>query len=58
MKKTVEYLPPENLAVVVDENNKRVILPESLRLSAFNVAHNRLHLGIDKTIEAIAKDYY
>ena len=58
MKKTVEYLQPENLAVVIDENNKRVILPESLRLTAFNVAHDRLHLGIDKTIESIAKDYY
>ena len=58
MKKTVEYLQPENLAVVVDENNKRVILPESLRLTAFNAALDRLHLVIDKTIEAIAKDYY
>ena len=58
MKKTVEYLQPENLAVVVDENNKRIILPESLCLTAFNAAHDRLHLGIDKTIEAIAKDYY
>ena len=58
MKKAVDYLQPENLAVVIDENNKRVILPESLRLTAFNVAHDRLHLGIDKTIEATAKDYY
>ena len=58
MKKTVEYLQPDNLAVVVDENNKRIILPESMRLTAFNVAHDRLHLGIDKTIESIAKDYY
>ena len=58
MKKTVEYLQPENLAVVTEENHKRVILPETLRLTAFNLAHDRLHLGIDKTIEAIAKDYY
>ena len=41
---------------MIDENNKRIILPESL--TAFNVAHDRLHLGIDKTTEAIAKDYY
>ena len=40
------------------ENNTRVILLEILRLTAFNVAHDRLHLGIDKTIKAIAKHYY
>ena len=56
--KIVEYLQPENLAVVKEVGNKRDILPENLRLTAFNLAHDRLHLGIDKTIEAIAKDFY
>ena len=50
MKKTVEYLQPKNLAVVVEENNKQVILPESLHLTAFNVAHDWLRLGINKTL--------
>ena len=58
MDKRIEYLEPEKLAVVIEEGNKRVILPEALRLRVFNMAHDRLHLGIEKTIEAIAKDYY
>ena len=58
MDKEIEYVKPENLAVIIDEGNKRVILPETLRLTVFNLIHDRLHLGIDKTIEAISKDYY
>ena len=51
MKKTVKYLQPKNLTVMTVENNKRGIISETLRLTAFNVAHDRLHLGIDKNID-------
>ena len=58
MDKEIEYVKPENLAVIIDEGIKRVTLPETFRLTAFNLIHDRLHLGFDKTIEAIPKDYY
>ena len=37
---------------------RRVILPEKLRLTAYNASHNRLHLGIEKTIESIARTFW
>ena len=46
LKKKVEFLQPENLAVVVEEGNHRKTLPTDLRLAVFNVAHQRLNLGI------------
>ena len=39
LKKKVEFHQPENLAVVVEEGNNRIILPIELRLAAFNVTH-------------------
>lgn len=56
LKNNVEYIHPENLAIV--EENKRVILPDQLRLMAFNAAHQVLHLGKDTFILAVSKDYW
>ena len=58
LKKKVEFLQPENLAVVVEEGNHRIILPTDLRLAVFNVAHQRLHLGIEKSTILVAQDYW
>ena len=58
LRNTVEYIPPENLAVVVEEGYRRIVLPTPLRLRAFNLAHQVLHLGIDKSIQAVSKDYW
>ena len=58
LNKEVKFLQPENLAVIVEENNNRIILPKALRLAAFNVAHQPLHLGIDKSITMIAQNYW
>ena len=55
---TVEYRPPNNIAVIVEEGNARIILPKILRLTAYHIAHNRLHIGIEKSIEAIEKDFW
>ena len=57
-KLRVEFLQPENLAVVVEGGNQRIILPDPLRLTAFNNAHQILHLGIDKSILAVAKYFW
>ena len=54
----VDVIQPGHLAVVVDGGNKRVILPYPLRLTAFNNAHQTLHLGIEKSILAVAKDFW
>ena len=58
LKKEVEFSKPENVAEIVEVGNKRTILPECLRLQAFNAAHQVLHLGIEKTIDAVAKDFW
>ena len=58
LKKTVQFTVPENMAFLVEDEIKRIILPEPLRLTAYNAAHNRLHLGIEKTIEAIARTFW
>ena len=58
LKNDVEYIHPENLAVVAEEDNKRVILPDHLWLMAFNAANQVLHLGIYKSILAVTKDYW
>ena len=39
LKKKVEFLQPENLAVVDEEGNNQIILLIELRLAAFNVAN-------------------
>ena len=57
-KKTVEYVGPEKMAVINEDGNRRVIVPESLRLSVFDSIHERFHLGIDKTIEKVAQNYW
>ena len=54
----VEHRPPNDMAVVVEDGNVRIILPEVLRLTAYHRAHNLLHMGIEKTIEAIEKDFW
>ena len=58
LNKKIEFLQPENLAVIVEENNNRIILPKELWLAAFNVAHQLLHLGIDKSTTIVAQDYW
>ena len=58
LNKEVEYLQPENLAVIKEGNNKRIILPTSLRLTAFEVAHGYLHLGKEKSILTTAKEFW
>ena len=58
LKKAIEFSKPENVAEIVEVGNKRTILPESLRLPAFNAAHQVLHLGIEKSIDAVAKDFW
>ena len=54
----VEYEDPEGLAIIREENNTRIILPTPLRLTAFEIAHGYIHLGKEKSILAIAKDYW
>ena len=56
--KNVQFTVPENMAFLVEDEIKRIILPEPLRLTAYNAAHNRLHLGIEKSIEAIARTFW
>ena len=58
LKKNVQYTAPENMAFFEENKVRRVILPKPLRLSAYNAAHNRLHLGIEKSIEAIARTFW
>ena len=58
LKKEVQFTTNENMAFFIEDGIKRVILPESLRLTAYNAAHNRLHLGIEKSIEAIARTFW
>ena len=58
LKKVVEFSKPENIAEIVEVGNKRAILPESLRLQAFTAAHQVLHLGVEKSIDAVAKDFW
>ena len=55
---TVEHRSPNNMAVVVEDGNVRIILPEILRLTAYHQAHSLLHMGTEKTIEAIEKDFW
>ena len=57
-KKTVRFLKPENLAVIVENEQHRIILPFALRLSAYEIAHGYLHLGKEKSVLATAKDYW
>ena len=42
----------------VEDEINRIILPELLCLTAYNAAHNRLHSGIEKSIEAIATTFW
>ena len=58
MKKEVKFNDLDNVAEIVEVGNHRIILPESLRLPAFNAAHRTLHLGVEKTIDAVAKDFW
>ena len=58
INKEVIFSNPDNVAGVAEVGNNRIILPEQLRLSAFNAAHQTLHLGIEKTIEAVTKDFW
>ena len=58
LKKDVHFTTDESMAFFIEEGIKRVILPEQLHLTAYNAAHNRLHLGIEKTIEAIARTFW
>ena len=58
LKLTINYTVPEGMAYIVENGVKRVILPEPLRSTAYNAAHNRLHLGKDKSIEAIARTFW
>ena len=53
-----KFIQPDNLAVVREEGNNRIILPNKLRLTAFNIAHQSLHLGIDKSTIAVTKDFW
>lgn len=39
LKKVVDFCNPENVAEIAEVGNKRAILPESMRLQAFNAAH-------------------
>ena len=57
-KKDVRFLKPENLAVIVEDDQQRIILPFVLRLSAYELAHSYLHLGKEKSVLATAKDYW
>ena len=58
LKKNVQFAVPENMAFLVEDEINCIILPEPLRLTAYNAAHNRLHLGIEKSIEAIARTFW
>ena len=58
MKKEVKFNDLDNVAEIVEVGNHRIILPEPLRLPAFNAAHRTLHLGVEKTIDAVAKDFW
>ena len=41
----------DNVAEIIEVCNRRIILPEHLRLPAFNAAHRTLPLGVEKTID-------
>jgi len=58
LKKKISYTRPENMAYIVEDGIKRAILPKKLRLTVYNAAHNRLHLGKEKSIEAIARTFW
>ena len=58
LKKDVHFTVPENMAYILEDNVKRVILPEPLRFTVFNAAHNQIHQGKEKSIEAIARTYW
>ena len=58
LEKNLQFTTPENMAFIEENKIRRVILPEPLRLPAYNAAHNRLHLGIEKSIEAIARTFW
>ena len=58
LKKEVDYLQPEKLAVIKEGNDKRIILPTPLRLTAFEVAHGYLHLGKERSILNTAKEFW
>ena len=46
------------MAFFIEDKIKRVILHEPLRLILYNTAHNMLHFGIEKSIEAIARNFW
>ena len=58
MRNKVEHISPENLAVVAEEGNRRTVLPTPLRLMAFDLTYQVLHLNIDKSIQTVSKDYW
>jgi len=58
LKKKVLFTTDKNMAFFIEDEIKRVILPEPLRLTAYNAVHNRFHLGIEKSIEAIARTFW
>ena len=58
LNKKIYFSEPNNLATIREGDNERIILPSALRLTAFDLSHGYLHLGKDKTILNIAKDYW
>ena len=58
LKKEIKYVGSEDLAVIQEGDNQRIILPSILRLTAFELAHGYLHLGVERSIIATAKDYW
>ena len=55
MKREVKFSNLDNVAEIIEVGNSRIILTEHLRLPAFIAAHRTLHLGVEKTIDAVAK---
>ena len=58
LKKNVQFAVPENMAFLVEVEIRRIILLELLRLTAYNAVHNMLKIGIEKSIEAIARSFW
>ena len=58
LKKDVRHLEPEGLAVIIDNDSERIILPTLLRLTVFELCHGYLHLGREKSTLAVAKDFW
>ena len=53
LKKNINYTVPESMAYIVEDNIKRITLPETLRFIAYNAAHNKLYLVNEKSIYII-----